>query len=136
MVYVEALAPLGDGPDAIAADGASLAFVVTMYPDVADAGMMDPPLMRTADLDPARPLAPMSLKALYGPVTLSRGPLPPTPGTFVYAEASSLPRLRQLGEAMRDRHGWDLRALPGGHNVPSEQPEALAAILLEIAARD
>lgn len=136
VVYVEALTPLGDGLDAIPADGASLAFVVTMYPDAADAGMMDPPPMRAADVDPAHPLAPMSLKALYGPVTLSRGPLPPTPGTYVYADASSLPRLRQVGEAMRDRRGWDLRTVPGGHDVPNEQPGALAAVLLEIAARD
>jgi hypothetical protein len=38
-----------------------------------------------------------------------------------------------LGEALRDRRGWTLESIPGGHDVPTENPEALAALLLRIA---
>lgn len=128
MVYVEAPAPLADS--GLPADDESLAFIVMMYPDVADAGMLPPPPTRTGAYD--HPLTPMSLRALYGPVPLS-APLPDTPATFVAAEGSSLPGLLRLGEALRDRRGWALETVPGGHDVPLEAPEALAAILLRIA---
>jgi pimeloyl-ACP methyl ester carboxylesterase len=129
-VWVEAPAPLADA--GLRADDRSLAFVVMMYPDLADSGMMPPP--PTARAEPGRPLSPMPLKALYGAVPLA-APLPgDTPATYVYAEGSSLPALRQLGEALSERRGWALRPVPGGHDVPTEAPEALAAILLEVAA--
>ena len=130
VVFVEAPAPLTDR--GLPADSRSLAFVVTMYPDAADAGLLSPPPVRAGTYD--HPLTPMSLKALYGAVPLS-APLPPTPGTFVYGAGSDLAGFRELGEALRDRKGWDLREVPGGHDVPLEQPEALAEILLEVAER-
>jgi pimeloyl-ACP methyl ester carboxylesterase len=126
-VFVEAPAPLAD--TGLPADGQSLATVVTLYPDAADAGMMPPPPVRTGTYP--EPLAPMSLRALYGAVPLA-APLPP--GTFVVGESSSLPGLRTLGEALRDERGWTLRTLPGGHDLPLDSPEALAALLLEVAA--
>ncbi len=129
VVLVESVAPLTD--EGLRADDDSLAFVVMMYPDAADRGMLPPP--PTAREEEGRPLAPMSLRALYGPVPLS-APLPPTPGTYVYAEDSALPVLRRYGEAMAERRGWALRSVPGGHDVPAEAPEALAAILLAVAA--
>lgn len=129
-VWVEAPAPLSDG--GLRADDRSLAFVVMMYPDIADTGMMPPP--PTAREEPGRPLTPMPLKALYGAIPIA-APLPgETPATYVFAEDSSLPALRQLGEALAERRGWTLRSVPGGHDVPTGAPEALAAILLEVAA--
>jgi pimeloyl-ACP methyl ester carboxylesterase len=129
LVWVEAPAPLTD--TGIPADGESLAFVVTMYPDAASAGLLSPPPVRTGTYP--QPLTPMSIKALYGPVPIEGGPLPPIPGTFVAAEDSSLPVLRRLGEEMEERRNWTLRSVPGGHDVPFDAPEALAAVLLEIA---
>ncbi len=135
VVLVESVAPLGpppfEGAPLLPPDGDSLAFVVTMHPDVADRGLMPPP--PTAREREGRPLAPMSLRALYGAVPAGGGPLPPTPCTFVHAAQSSLPVLRRHGEALRDQRGCDLREVPGGHDVPIEAPEALAAILLEVA---
>lgn len=46
-----------------------------------------------------------------------------------------LPFLRQVGETMRDRRAWDLHDVPGGHDVPTDAPEAWAAILIDAAAR-
>ncbi len=130
-VWVEAPAPLL--AQGLPADDRSLAAVVTMYPDAADAGLMPPPPVRRGRYP--GPLVPMSLRALYGAVPTA-GPLPgDTPATFVYAEASSLPGLRALGEALRDRRGWALESLPGGHDLPLESPEALAGRLLAIAGR-
>jgi pimeloyl-ACP methyl ester carboxylesterase len=129
VVWIEAPAPLAD--TGLPPDGESLSFVVMMYPDVADSGLMPPPPVRAGTYD--HPLTAMSLKALYGPVPFRNGPLPTTPGTFIYGETSSLPGLRRLGEALRDRLGWDLVALPGGHDLPMESPEALAQVLLEVA---
>lgn len=135
VVFVESVAPLGPPPFAgaplLPPDGASLAFVVTMFPDVADSGMVPPP--PTARAEDGRPLAPMSLRALYGAVPAAGAPLPPTPCTFVHAAQSSLPELRRYGEALREQRGCDLREVPGGHDVPTDAPEALAAILLEVA---
>lgn len=128
VVFVEAPAPLRD--TGLPADDRSLAFVVTFYPDATDAGLLPPPPGLREE--PGRPLAPMSLRALYGAVP-TEPPLPPTPGTFVHAADSSLPVLRDLGERLRDERGWDLREVPGGHDVPREAPDALAAILLGIA---
>jgi alpha-beta hydrolase superfamily lysophospholipase len=128
VIWVEAPAPLTDV--GLPADDDSLAFVVTMYPEAADAGMLPPPVVRTGTYD--HELTPMSLKALYGPVPLS-APLPDTPGTFVHAEDSSLPGLKALGEALAQRRGWTLVALPGGHDLPTDSPEALADLLLQIA---
>jgi carboxypeptidase C (cathepsin A) len=34
---------------------------------------------------------------------------------------------------MEERRNWTLRFVPGGHDVPFDAPEDLAAILLEIA---
>ena len=129
LVWVEAPAPLTDA--GLPADGESLSFVVTMYPDAASAGLLSPPPVRAGAYP--HPLTPMSIKALYGPVPVEGGPPPPTPGTFVVAEESSLPVLRRLGEVMAERRGWTLRSVPGGHDVPFDAPEALAALLLEIA---
>lgn len=136
VVLIESVAPLGPPPFAgaplLPPDDDSLAFVVTMYPDVADSGLMPPP--PTAREEEGRPLAPMSLRALYGAVPAGGEPLPATPCTFVYAAESSLPVLRRYGEAVRDRRGCDLREVPGGHDVPTEAPGALATILLAVAA--
>lgn len=134
VVFVEAPAPYRDPPvgaPLLPADDGSLAFVVMTYPDLADSGMMPPPPGMSDE--PGRPLAPMSLRALYGAVPSAGGPLPPTPCTYVHAEASALPVLARVGEAMRDGRGCGLREVPGGHDVPSAAPEALAAILLEVA---
>ncbi len=128
VVYVEAPAPLTDR--GLPADSRSLAFVVTMYPDAADAGLLSPPPVRTGTYD--HPLTPMSLKALYGAVPLS-APLPDTPGTFVTGDASSLPGFRDLARLLHDRRGWEDVTLPGGHDLPMEAPEALAQVLLRVA---
>lgn len=136
VVLVESVAPLGpppfEGAPLLPPDGESLAFVVTMYPEVADSGMMPPP--PTAREEEGRPLAPMSLRALYGAVPAAGDPLPATPCTFVAAAESSLPVLRRYGEALRDQRGCALRQVPGGHDVPTDAPEALAALLLAVAA--
>ena len=131
LVWIEAPAPLSD--TGLPPDGASLSFVVMMYPDVADSGLMPPPVVRTGTYD--HPLTAMSLRALYGPVPVEGGPLPPTPGTFIAAEDSSLPVLRQMGEALQAQRGWNLVTLPGGHDLPMDSPEALAETLLGIADR-
>ena len=128
VVWVEAPVALRDS--GIPADSHSLAFVVTTYPEAADSGMLSPPPTRAGTY--AHELTPMSLKALYGAVPLS-APLPPTPGTFVFATDSDIAGFRRLGEVLRDDKGWDLREVPGGHDIPLDQPEALAAILLEVA---
>ncbi len=130
-VWVEAPAPLL--PTGLPADDRSLAAVVTMYPDAADQGLMPPPPVRAGRYP--EPLTPMSLRALYGPVPTAAALPGDTPATLVTARSSSLPGLRALGEALRDDHGWTLEALPGGHDVPLENPEALAALLLSIADR-
>ena len=130
VVWVEAPVPLRD--TGLPPDSRSLAFVVTTYPEAADSGMLSPPPTRAGAYD--HDLTPMSLKALYGPVPLS-APLPPIPGTFVVATDSAIPGFRRLGEVLRDDRGWDLHEVPGGHDIPLEQPEALAAILLEVADR-
>ncbi|EYD71547.1 hypothetical protein Rumeso_04948 [Rubellimicrobium mesophilum DSM 19309] len=130
VVFVEAPVPLRD--TGLPADTQSLAFVVTTYPEAADSGMLQPPPVRAGTY--GHDLTPMSLKALYDPVPLS-APLPPTPGTFVYAASSEIAGFRRLGELLRDRKGWDLREVPGGHDIPLDQPEALATILLDIADR-
>jgi pimeloyl-ACP methyl ester carboxylesterase len=123
VVFVEGVAPQTDDLLALPGDDRSLATVVTLYPDAASAGLLSPP----PGADPRA--APMALRALYAPVTVA-APLPDVPRAFVVAEASSLPALHHLGESLRDRRGWDLRTVPGGHDVPREAPEALAAILL------
>ncbi len=110
LVWVEAVVPLDDSPIAIPGDDDSLAFVVMMYPDIADSGMFPP--SPTLTEEPGRPLAPMSLRSLYGPVTVD-APLPPIPGTYIYAEDSSLPALRQYGEHIAARLGWTLASIPG-----------------------
>jgi pimeloyl-ACP methyl ester carboxylesterase len=130
-VWVEAPAPLL--PTGLPADDRSLAAVVTLYPDAASAGLMPPPPVRQGRIP--RPLTPMSLRALYGAVPIGAALPGDTPATFVVAESSSLPGLRSLGEALRDDHGWALETLPGGHDLPLENPEALADLLLRIADR-
>jgi pimeloyl-ACP methyl ester carboxylesterase len=132
VVFVEGTAPAVDPPPGaplLRPDTPTLSFLVTTSPDVADSGMLPPP-----PGPPSRgPLHPMSLRALYGPVPATGEPLPPTPCTYVLAEESSLPILRRYGEALRDRRGCDLREVPGGHDVPTDAPADLAAILLGIA---
>ena len=130
VVWVEAPVPLRD--TGLPPDSRSLAFVVTTFPEAADTGMLSPPPTRSGTY--AHELTPMSLKALYGPVPLS-APLPPIPGTFVVATGSDIPGFRRLGEVLRDQKGWTLQEVPGGHDIPLEQPEALAQVLLEIAHR-
>lgn len=125
-VWVEA--PFPFDPAGLPADGQSLSFIVTFQPDDASRGMLPPPAVRGG---PRGPMFPMSLKSLYDPVPVTGGPFPP--GTFVYAADSALPGLRALGEALRDRDGWTLREVPGGHDVPGGEPDALAAILLDVA---
>lgn len=125
-VFVEAPVPFAQ--DGFPADGASLATVVTLYPEAADSGMMPPPPVRTGTYP--EELTPMSLRALYGEVPVE-GRLPA--GVMVVGEDSSLPGLRALGEALAERDGWELRVLPGGHDLPMLEPEAVAGVLLEVA---
>jgi pimeloyl-ACP methyl ester carboxylesterase len=133
VVAVESVVPWTDDPVALPADGRSLAFLVTMSPDVADSGMLppSPTLHETA----GHPLSPMSLKALYGEVRLRNGPLPPTPGTFVLGSDSSVTGFVRLAEAVRALRGWDVVTLDAGHDVVGDAPAALTALLLEIADR-
>lgn len=126
VVFVEGVAPQTDDLLAIPGDDRGLVAVVTLFPDAASSGMLPPPPRAGG---PDDRLAPMPLRALYAPVTIAQ-PLPDTPRTFVTAEDSDLPALRTLGEALRDRRGWDLASVPGGHDVPREAPSELAAILL------
>jgi pimeloyl-ACP methyl ester carboxylesterase len=130
LVWIEAVVPLDDSPLALPNDGESLAFVVTMYPDIADSGMFPPsPTLRE---EPGRPLAPMSLRALYGPVTVD-APLPRVRGTYIHAEDSSLPVLRQYGEHIAQRLGWTLASVPGGHDVMADAPDQIRDALLWVA---
>jgi pimeloyl-ACP methyl ester carboxylesterase len=132
LVWVEAVVPLDDSPVAIPGDDDSLAFVVMMYPDIADSGMFPPsPTLRE---EPGRPLAPMSLRSLYGPITVN-APLPPIPGTYIYAEDSSLPALRQYGEHIAGRLGWTLASIPGGHDVMRDAAPQLRDALLWVAGQ-
>lgn len=103
---------------------------MTLYPDAASEGLMPSPPVRTGTYP--EPLTPMSLRALHGAVPIA-APLPgDTPATFVTADDSSLPGLRSLGETLRDQRGWTFATLPGGHDLPRDSPEALAALLLGI----
>ena len=126
-VFVEAPAPFAD--TGFPADGRSLATVVTLYPEAADSGMMPPPPVRTGTYP--RELTPMSLRALYGEVPVE-GRLPA--GVMVVGDASSLPGLRALGERLAERDGWEVVVLQGGHDLPMEAPDAVAEVLLEVAA--
>lgn len=130
LVWVEAVVPLDDSEIAIPGDDQSLAFVVMMYPDIADSGMFPP--SPTLTEEPGHPLAPMSLRSLYGPVIVN-APLPPIPGTYIYAEDSSLPALRQYGEHIAARLGWTLASIPGGHDVMRDAEPQLRDALLWVA---
>ena len=130
LVWVEAVAPITDNPTAIPADGQSLAFLVTMSPDLADSGMFPPP--PTLRDKSGKPLGSMSLRSLYGPVIIAQ-PLPPIPGTYIYAEDSSLPVLRRYGEHMAAWRCWQLATIPGGHDVVRDAPDQLLAALLWVA---
>lgn len=128
VVYVEAVAPLDDSPIAIPGDSRSLAFIVISLPDAADTGMLAPsPTLRES---PGKPLAPMPLAALYGAVTLEKGPLPPTPGTFVIGTRSRAPIFRQYAERLHDRRGWNVVELDAGHDVVVDAGVALTDLLL------
>ncbi len=130
LVWVEAVALTTDNPTAIPADDQSLGFLVTMSPDLADSGMFPPPpTLREAQ---GKPLAPMSLRSLYGPVTVT-APLPAIPGTYIYAEESSLPVLRRYGEHLAAWRGWQVASVPGGHDVIRDAPDQLLAALLRVA---
>jgi pimeloyl-ACP methyl ester carboxylesterase len=130
VVLVEAVGPVNDDPPALRADGESLSFVVTFQPDIADTGLMPPPGIAEV---PGHPLAAMSLAALYGEVPLTRGPLPPTPGTYVWGIGSSLPNLHRYGDHLQDWRGWTVTGIEGGHNLPETNPGGLAAVLLQLA---
>lgn len=135
VVWVEGTAPVVDPPPGaplLRADAPTLAFLVGTQPDVVASGMLPPP--PTARDAAGRAFAPMSLRQLYGAVPATGEPLAATPCTYVLAEESELPILRRYGEALRDRRGCELIEVEGGHDVPAEQPEALAAILLDVAA--
>lgn len=129
LVWVEAPAPFDDR--GLPADGHALAAVVTLYPDAASTGLMQPPPVRTGTYP--QPLTPMSIRTIFGAVPTTP-PLPPVPGTYVIGETSSLPGLRAVGEELERTRGWDLVTLPGGHDLLKDDPDGLAALLLRIAA--
>jgi hypothetical protein len=60
-------------------------------------------------------------------------PLPPIPGTYIYAEESSLPVLRRYGEHMATWRGWGLASIPGGHDVMRDAALPLRDALLWVA---
>lgn len=131
VVYVESVAPIDDKEIAIPQDSGSMRFIMQNYPAWVETGLIPVPARLRRSYD--QTLAPQSMRSVYGAVTLRNGPLPLTPGTYIFAQESQARIFRSYGSKLQSWRGWDLRQVPGGHNVMDQGQEALLDILLSIS---
>lgn len=131
LVYVESVAPVSHERLAIPQDNASMRFVLQNYPAWVEGGMI--PVPERLRQSYTQVLAPQSIRSVYGEVILKNGPLPDTPGTYVYATSSRAKIFRSYGKRLQDLRGWDLQPIPGAHNVMADGGKELLRVLLLIA---
>ena len=127
VVYIEAVAPLTDDTVAIPAEKNALAWLAINAPQVVDAGLFPVP----RDLPPdMRTLAvPQSLKALYGEVVLTNGPLPDIPRLYVVATRSQAPIFAEMAARLARDPRWKIETIEGGHDVVRDAAPALVDLL-------
>lgn len=134
VVYIEAVAPVNDGPIAIPQDSQSMRFVMRKYPAWVEEGMI--PVPERLHLSYAQVLSAQSLRSVYGDVALQNGALPLTPGTYIVAVDSRAEIFRRYGKRLQEWRGWRYETISGGHNIRDKGFGDLLAILLDIAGEN
>jgi len=128
VVYIDAPAPLGDGPQVIAGQPKLMAFLEKNFPDIAASGLMPVrPQMRQELKDRAMP---QSLSTLIDPVVLRNGPLPDeTLRTYVVASENEAQHFKRLAGQLRADPRWMVVELKSGHDIMLDAPDLLAMLL-------
>lgn len=127
--FVEGVPPVpGAAPVAIPPDERSLRWLAQHAPDVLESGLLPPP----ADLDPAYAAVARAhpIRPLYGAVEIANGPLPAIPVLYVTAEDSPSPEFQKIASLVARLPNWTVRAIPGGHDVARDAPDALTDLLM------
>jgi len=132
VIFLEAVAPYGDGPFAIPEETKQRFRLAEVNPDALEDGFLSPPEY-LANRYPDLELRPQSLSALHEGLQLVRGPLPDTPGAYVVGSKSNSRIFRQHAKKVADERGWTIWEIETGHDMVYDNSDVVARLIAKLA---